>query len=160
MPQSIILFVPDQSNLLKLFENLAPELDAVPHTSEGSIQLQGSTADSRWYIDLKPMNLEKIHKEYSDHEFIEEQFIAEMHSFSAFLVSFNDYESVMSSIHILLEHGSMKPETIWIDTDYGWLLRGDVFLSEVAVNSDYDWRIDPWKKTDQQDASGDLRPQR
>jgi hypothetical protein len=31
---------------------------------------------------------------------------------------------------------------IWIDTDYGWVMRGDDFLHHLTTNEQWDWRRD------------------
>jgi hypothetical protein len=80
---------------------------------------------------------EDVTVDYRTNDDLEEEFRGSLRNKTYFNVTFRGLDLAREAIRTL---AMMAPEDTWIDTDYGWVIRGDRVLEELRKNPAWDWR--------------------
>lgn len=142
MPQGLVLIVPrtwTAESMSSLFEGGAYRL--FPGDGAHGFQIQDLAGES--YFDIGAFTTsthEEITEEYAANEDLDPGFRDELGANKEYYaVMFRGIDFAREILQILAERG---PTEIWIDTEYGWVIRGDQFLSRVRREPNWDWRHD------------------
>jgi hypothetical protein len=80
----------------------------------------------------------EITDEYRANEDLDAEFRSDLEKWKEYYaVTFRGIDLAREAIRLLTE---LEPKEVWIDTEYGWVLRGDQFLQALQQEPSWDWR--------------------
>lgn len=142
MSQSVILACPsacDLATLATALERTARNIRATFQRGEGEIQLVGP--HRRFYIAVSEMHdQDAVALEYEANEDLDVQFRAEVLGLRFFLLRFNDWNVAKRTLLDVLEELASRGMNPWMDTDYGWVIRGADAAIRLRKDPEWDWR--------------------
>jgi hypothetical protein len=137
--QSVILVAPRGwtiDSIADLFD--AKVLRTSRSEDSNEFQIQDPAAGS--YVNfskfVEPTD-EDIADDYYTNDDLEEEFRSSLANKTYFSVAFKGLDFAREAIRAVV---MMAPVETWIDTDYGWVIRGDRVLDELQKNPAWDWR--------------------
>lgn len=139
MPQSAVLLCPSTTTL----EDFARASEAAhlgPVVVEGDVVQVGAPNEGTVRIS-KLDDEEERANEYEQNEDLPTDFRAVVWDRRYFWFQFNDFSLARAIIRSFLESVT-DASTYWLDTDFGWTIRGDAVLRELEQDSQWDWRHD------------------
>jgi hypothetical protein len=93
------------------------------------------------YVSIGQMTpTEGVRSEYMSNEDVGEDVIASLPDSVFFHALFNDYAFCSIVLHHVLLALIDHQQRIWIDNDYGVLIRADLVLEKLGSDSSWDWR--------------------
>jgi hypothetical protein len=104
--------------------------------------VQITPADHHYVSVSQSHREEEAAAEYDDNEDLDPEFRSIVWDRNYFRIHFNDFELVRAVL-LTLVGAQYDPSACWLDTDYGWVIRGDRFLQLAQADSDWDWRHAP-----------------
>lgn len=110
-----------------------------------AIQLTGELGGARWYITVRePPNPKLFIDEYAENEDLDGEFRGAAATLSLVVFDFNRLEPIRELLVEFLRGVGERAKAYWLDTDYGWVIRGDRLLEHVSDDPSWDWRFDPY----------------
>ncbi len=145
MPQSITIACPegwDLASFAVFFDKIAAERSV--RFSAFDRQLQVAPEDLRWLLVMSETNRSAdAVNDYATHEELDSRFRSEVRSLRLFSLDFNDVDVARELLRSVAQAAVTRGETLWIDTDYGWVLDARDFLRRIEQDPRWDWRRDP-----------------
>lgn len=107
-------------------------------------QLQVVANDRRWNLIVNEMSdSTAAAEEYASNDDLDKEFRREAVGLRFFVVRFDNLEVTRRLLRAVVEAAVSGNETVWIDTDYGWVISGRDFLHATNKNPLWDWRSAP-----------------
>ncbi|KYF79685.1 hypothetical protein BE20_29205 [Sorangium cellulosum] len=137
MSQALVVACSRHVQLDELHEMTKSHFGAQVHAYEDELQVRGGDGYVR--ISLLGDDAE-VAEDYVANEDLDAAFRAEARDKTYVYVVFNDFELVKSVMAVLLRGLGDELPSCWIDTDYGWVMRGAAFLQHLEQDIEWDWR--------------------
>jgi hypothetical protein len=144
MPQSIVFAAPKAIGYARLNAIARAALGDIVQdhgTYKDSFWVRGN--DSEYVLFSSPIdesdNDEYVY-EYMSNDDLDAAFRQEAHEKTFYSVMFRGLDLVKRVMMSLLRGVGGDAASCWIDTDYGWVIRGDDFLQHLEHDADWDWR--------------------
>lgn len=143
MSQSIGIITPI-SRTLEIMENVLGhrwEVEKI-HRQNGGVDLhiEITNDDIKSYVSISCLKKNFALSNYIESDDLPQEFRDILVNSSFYLLSFNDLPLVKSVVVDLLSDKEIGVEDIWIDDDYGRIIRAKNFISNIVIFPDWDWR--------------------
>jgi hypothetical protein len=79
-------------------------------------------------------------EDYATNDDLDPAFRENVSSSRLFSIRFSELASMRTFLSRLAQAAVDHGGAIWIDTDYGWVINGENYLKEIALNPNWDWR--------------------
>lgn len=143
MSQSIVLVFPAAVTIERIGEILSNRWshdELRSHRGRWDLQVCDS-GGATLYVSIGQLTpTEDVRSEYMQNEDVEEAFIASLPGSLFFHVVFNDYAFCSVVVNHLLLALIEHRHRIWLDNDYGLLIRADAVLERFRMDPGWDWR--------------------
>ena len=144
MPQSLTLLCPTSTTLRDLaavcrqrFPGAVKEFEDQNRATVVQISVRDQLS-----VSISRSTMEEFGAaEYEENDDLVADFRRIVWERTHFWICFSDFDLVRSILAAILETQA-DPATCWMDTDYGWVIRGDQILEAIRVDPDWDWRHD------------------
>ena len=108
-----------------------------------SLQIVGDGAS--WYLTVSLADdAAGFIADYRENDDLDTEFRESVEQLRPIVIDFNVYEPTRDAIAKCLAALGAFAKSLWLDTDYGWVIRGDKLLAEMRKNPNWDWRYDPF----------------
>jgi len=105
-------------------------------------QLQVVASDGRWkLIANEVLDTEAAAEDYASNEDLDGRFRREAGLLRFFTIIFDDIGVVRRVLRTITQEAVDRVESVWIDTDYGWVIDAQRFLKEMERDAGWDWRV-------------------
>lgn len=142
MSQSIILACPSSCRMsvfAEILERTADDISASLVHGTGELQLVGP--NHRFYLTLSEMReQDAVALDYDSNEDLDAQFRSEVLDLRFYLLCFNDFGVAKRVLHGLLAELGARGMDPWLDTDFGWVIRGADAVAKMRNDPAWDWR--------------------
>lgn len=145
MSQSITIACPSAWRL----ESFAKALEAIAHEQKSQLskfdqQWQLIAEDHRWKLIINEVpDLAATAVEYATNDYLDERFRGEVGTLRFFTIRFDDVDVTRRFLRFIAQKAVSDGETVWIDTDYGWVIAASAFLKRTERDACWDWRKAP-----------------
>jgi hypothetical protein len=142
MSQSIILACAGACDLSTFADLLTPMAQARGATlARYDRELQIIGAEHSFYLMLTEMNdQDGIALDYESNEDLDEQFRREVLDLRFYSLRFNDFDLTRAVLlELVTKLGALGMDP-WMDTDYGWVIRGAEMVATMNRDPLWDWR--------------------
>jgi hypothetical protein len=143
MSQSVVLVCPAAVTIERIGEILSnrwADDELRFHRGRWDLEVRESS-EATLYVSIGQMTpTEVIRSEYMENEGVEEDVIASLTGSVFFHAVFNDYIFCSVVVRYLLLALIDHQHRIWIDNDYGLLIRADAVLERLRADPSWDWR--------------------
>jgi hypothetical protein len=143
MSQSIVLVCPATVSLEDIGASLSKRWSNGElrfHRGRCDLEVRDSSGAVLYVSIGQMMPTESVRSEYMNNEDVEEDVIASLPDSVFFHAVFNDYAFCRVVVQHLLLALIDHQHRIWIDNDYGLLIRADVVLEKLGADPSWDWR--------------------
>jgi hypothetical protein len=107
-------------------------------------QLQLVAKDARWKLVVNEVaDTKAAAEEYGANDNLDERFRREVDALRFFVVRFDDVDMTRRLLRALAQEAVGHGESVWIDTDYGWVIHARDLLKRTARDACWDWRKEP-----------------
>lgn len=144
MTQAVVIIAPRDlsvQSLRSLFEGRGCRVFSGSKVTDIQVQDQAGTS----FVDVSSMDRpEELRADYLENDLLDWEFRSSLDDEKIYLhVTFNEFEAARSVIEALLRTLGDDIKDCWVDTDYGWVIRGDHLLDNLRRSPDWDWRRRP-----------------
>ncbi len=142
MSQTVVLACPSGCNLDILapsVERTGTSLDATFWRDDREAQFVGP--NHRYYVTVtESSDQDGPALEYEENEDLDAQFRKDALELHYYYVRFNDFFVARRALRALLADVSLHGFDIWVDTNYGWVIRGSEAVRLMDQDPEWDWR--------------------
>ena len=114
----------------------------VSHAAAGAdllVYVDGTIGGQNWYIRVSaPAAPEPWLEEFRTNPDLPTAFTDLVPKLTPIVLDFNHYPAAREFVVALLS--SLDAAGVWLDTDFGTVIRGDRLIAEVARDPEFDWR--------------------
>jgi hypothetical protein len=145
MPKNIILLSPARTTAEDFVESTGDRAyRRIPeHKDPIALQVRGDRNGYRWYITASEI-VEKsgFLEDYTTNEDLDVEFRKAASALHLLVLDFDLFEPARDAIVSFLSGRVERSSQYWIDTDYGWVIRGDKLLSAISEDKEWTWMRD------------------
>ena len=142
MGQSVTIACPPTWDLAvvgKLVETAV--CDAAAELSTFDDQVQVIARNRRWTLIVNEVqDAQAAAEEYVANDDLDERFRGDARTLRFFHIRFDDVDVARRSLRVIARAAVGKGESVWVDTDYGWVLHAWDYLRRTARDPLWDWR--------------------
>jgi hypothetical protein len=145
MGQSVTLACPSSWHL----ESFATVLQALANDGGAQFsrfagQLQVIAKDARWKLIVdEDSDSVAAAEDYATNDDLDERFRREVRGLRFFTIIFDDLDVTRRVLRTIAQDAVSRGESVWIDTDYGWVIHAWEFLKRTEEDARWDWRKPP-----------------
>jgi hypothetical protein len=142
MGQSISILCPMTWNLSRFgefFESIAR--DQAAEFSAFDDQLQVVAKGLQWKLIVREASDQTaVAEEYASNDDLDTRFRGEVHALHCFTIMFDNVDMTRKLVRAIADAAVNGSATVWIDTDYGWVIHARDFLKRTDQDPGWDWR--------------------
>ena len=145
MSQLVIIACP----MIWSLGSFAPYVEAIARQAEGACSITGGKASLQircddWSLVLDEMSRrESVAEGYASDPDFDPQFRAAAKDLRFFVLDFDNLEVARRLLQEIARDAVQRGESVWFDTDYGWVIHSAKLLKEIDDDPQWDWRRDP-----------------
>ncbi len=145
MGQSITMACPPSWHLESFVEFLqAVARDEAAQFWKFDGQLEVTAKDARWKLLVdEHSDHAAVAEDYATNDDLDERFRREVGALRFFTIRFDDVDVTRRLLRAIAQKAVGHSETVWIDTDYGWVLHAWELLKRTGEDARWDWRRAP-----------------